>query len=307
MLNTPVLFIVFNRPDTTARVFEAIRQAKPKQLFVAADGPRPNKDGEKERCEIVRQIATKVDWDCELRTLFRSENRGCGRGPAEAITWFFENVEQGIILEDDCLPDQSFFWFCEELLEYYKYDERIMHITGNNFQFGEVIGVASYYSSIYTHNWGWATWKRAWAKFEYILKDVKIFTTSQSFYDLFSSDSERKFWQKSFSGLNGENYDVWDIQWQYCIQKNNGISLIPNKNLVSNIGFGQDATHTYDCDSLLSKISTSSISVITHLKEIERIKLNDLKFYNKVYAVNTSSRHFSNIFLKILKKIFPKS
>jgi hypothetical protein len=121
-LDCPVLFIIFNRPETTVRVFEAIRKAHPKQLFVAADGPRMGKEGEKERCEEARKIATQVDWDCEVKTLFRDENIGCGRGPAEAITWFFEHVEKGIILEDDCLPSQSFFGFCEKLLERYKND-----------------------------------------------------------------------------------------------------------------------------------------------------------------------------------------
>src|SRR5687767_5193193 len=132
MLNRPVLFIIFNRPETTKEVFEAIRKAHPKQLFVAADGPRIDKAGEKERCEEARRIATNVDWDCEIKTLFHDEDIGCGRGPAQAITWFFDHVEQGIILEDDCLPSQSFFRFCEELLQKHADEDKIQAISGTN-------------------------------------------------------------------------------------------------------------------------------------------------------------------------------
>ncbi|HKZ36424.1 MAG TPA: hypothetical protein VJ184_02160, partial [Chryseolinea sp.] len=129
----PVLFMIFNRPETTKRVFESIRNERPHRLFVAADGPRPNKPGEAEMCAEARKIATAVDWECEVKTLFREENLGCGRAPARAITWFFENVERGIILEDDCLPSHDFYLFCSILLERYRYDSRIMEIGGNNF------------------------------------------------------------------------------------------------------------------------------------------------------------------------------
>lgn len=166
MLSTPVLLIIFKRPDTTRQVLQAIRQVKPRQLFVAADGPRPDHPDEAEKCHQTRAVIEEVDWKCEVQTLFQQRNLGCGpgpvTGPVTAITWFFHNVEQGIILEDDCLPDLSFFRFCEELLDRYRYTEQIMHISGNNFLYGRKRGSASYYFSKYTHVWGWATWRRAW-------------------------------------------------------------------------------------------------------------------------------------------------
>jgi len=166
MLKTPILFIIFNRIDTTKQVFAKIKEAQPQQLFIAADGPRKNRLGEEKKCKAVREwVLSQVDWDCKVYTLFRDENLGCGRGPAQAITWFFDNVEQGIILEDDCVPDISFFNYCETLLEYYKNDERIMHITGYNPE--EI--------SHFKHNtsycfvpieicWGWASWRHFYKK-----------------------------------------------------------------------------------------------------------------------------------------------
>ena len=156
-----VLFIIFNRPETTQRVFDAIRLAKPTRLYIAADGPRENKTGEKELCEQARKIAQNVDWDCEVKTLFQKENLGCGKAVSHAISWFFENEDMGIILEDDCLPHQSFFKYCEELLEKYKNNDRIGIISGNNFQKKRKIGSFSYYFSDIVNIWGWATWARS--------------------------------------------------------------------------------------------------------------------------------------------------
>ena len=145
MFNTPILFVIFNRLDTTFKVFEKIREIKPKKLYIAADGPRKQIEGENEKCAKVRSIETLVDWDCEVKTLFQSENLSCGPAVSTAISWFFNNEEQGIILEDDCLPNTSFFHFCEEMLNYYKENETIMHIGGTNFQDGRMYGKADYY------------------------------------------------------------------------------------------------------------------------------------------------------------------
>ena len=156
-LETPVLFLVFNRPDTTAQVFEAIRQAKPPRLYVASDGAREDKEGELEKVKQVREIVSQVDWNCEVKTLFRDKNLGCKIAVSSAIDWFFEQEEMGIILEDDCLPHPTFFRFCQELLERYRDDERIGMISGNNFQFGRKCTDYSYYFSMYSHIWGWAS------------------------------------------------------------------------------------------------------------------------------------------------------
>ena len=161
-MDTPILFLVFNRPDTTSKVFQRIREIQPLKLFIAADGPRPEKEGEKEKCETVkRSVLENIDWPCEVKTLFRNNNLGCGKAVSNAITWFFQNVEEGIILEDDILPDKSFFNFCKDLLEKYRYDERIKVIGGSNIHKKAGIKDSYYFSSI-CRIWGWASWRRVW-------------------------------------------------------------------------------------------------------------------------------------------------
>lgn len=167
-----VLFIIFNRPETTQRVFEAIRLAKPSRLYVAADGARENKAGENELCEQTRKIIQNIDWQCDVKTLFQKENLGCGKAVSKAISWFFENEEMGIILEDDCLPHPSFFKYCEELLEKYKNNEMIGIISGSNFQKSKKIGDCSYYFSDLINVWGWASWARNWNDFKFNVNEL---------------------------------------------------------------------------------------------------------------------------------------
>jgi len=263
-LHTPILFLIFNRPDTTQRIFNAIKQVKPKQLFVAADGPRPDKEGEIEKCEQVKKIIEQVDWDCEVKTLFREKNLGCKIAVSSAINWFFENIEEGIILEDDCLPSQSFFWFCQELLEYYGNDTRIMTISGNNFQFGKVIGEGSYYFSKHVHLWGWATWKRAWRYYDVDIKSFEKFKKEGQINNIFRIKQQQKYWMKIFQITYSSKINTWDYQWAYTCFINNGLCVTPNVNLVSNIGFGIDSTHTKDKNSIFSKTEIKDIKNIIH-------------------------------------------
>jgi len=162
--STPILFIVFNRLDTAQKVFESIKLIRPKYLFVAADGPRVDVAGEKQKCEDTRAIIKQIDWDCDIKTLFREKNIGIKNAVSSAITWFFNNIEEGIILEHDCLPNDSFFIYCEEILNKYKKNEQVMHVSGNFFQ-PTPVGKNDYYFSRIPHIWGWATWKRAWVKY----------------------------------------------------------------------------------------------------------------------------------------------
>ena len=242
-LTTPILFLIFNRPDTTRRVFNEIRRGKPTKLFVAADGPRKNKKGENERCQAARDIINQVDWDCKVKTLFRGKNLGCKMAVSSAIDWFFENVEEGIILEDDCVPSQSFFWFCQELLEKYKDDERVMMISGTNVNIEWKSDLQDYHFSYYGGIWGWGTWKRAW-----------------NYFDVEMSKWKNTYWRKQIKYLIGEkqykerarNYektftkqlDAWGYAWSFARLINSGMSVVPSKNLISNIGFNSEATHT---------------------------------------------------------------
>jgi len=295
-LHTPILFLIFNRPDTTKKVFNAIRQAKPKQLFVAADGPRENKEGEKEKCEQVRKILEQVDWDCEVKTLFRDKNLGCKIAVSSAIDWFFKNVEEGIILEDDCLPSQSFFWFCQELLEYYRNDTRIMHISGDNFQFGRKRGEGSYYFSKYSHVWGWATWRRAWKCFDVNMKSFEEFKTENQINNVFQIKQQQKYWIKNFELTYNGKINTWDYIWLYACFINNGLCIMPNKNLVSNLGFSKEGLHTKDENSIFSKME---------IKEIEEIKHANFILADQEADLLTSKLCFGNIniFNRIKNKI----
>ncbi|MFA6103025.1 MAG: glycosyltransferase family A protein [Victivallaceae bacterium] len=253
----PILFLVFNRPETTIKVFEAIRQYRPQQLFIAADGTRPDRPGEAEKCAEVRKIADAVDWPCEIKTLFREHNLGCRDAVSSAINWFFENVEEGIILEDDCLPHPDFFRYCQELLEYYRNDERVMHISGSNFQRGLKRGDASYYFSSYAHIWGWASWRRAWQYYDADLKKLDITVLQNTF----NSKKISKRWLEILQEVKNMNphFNTWDFQWSYTLFEHNGLAVTPNVNMISNIGFGS-GTHTLKKDSEFAEIPAESIA-----------------------------------------------
>lgn len=260
-LNTAVLFLVFNRLDVTKQVFQAIRQAKPPRLYIAADGARKNKEGEAEKVIVVRNhILDNIDWDCEVKTLFREENLGCKYAVSGAIDWFFEQEEMGIILEDDCLPSQSFFWFCEELLERYKNDRRVWHISGDNFQEGVARGEGDYYFSKYNHIWGWASWADRWEHYNVEMNTYQGFKASNEIINIFSKKNHQKYWSDVFQKVEKGQIDTWDYQWTYTVLANSGLSILPNKNLISNIGFGPDATHTMNLESKQSKLPRCDMS-----------------------------------------------
>lgn len=243
-LSTPVLFLIFNRPDTTQKVFNEIRKAQPRQLFVAADGPRKDKPEDLEKCNKTREIIQQVDWECEVLILCREENLGCKIAISSAIDWFFSQVDEGIILEDDCVPDQSFFPYCEELLMRYRNDERIMVISGNNFLFGEKIIEDSYFFSRYPLIWGWATWRRAWDNYDVDMKLWPKFKQNNRIKDILQDTIQEKYWEDIFDNTYSGNIDTWDYQWTFCCWIQNGLSVIPQVNLVTNIGFDEKASHT---------------------------------------------------------------
>lgn len=244
-LNTAVLFLVFNRPDTTARVFEAIRQAKPPRLYVAADGPREGREGEAERVAKVREIATGVDWPCEVNTLFRDKNLGCKYAVGEAITWFFEHEEQGIVLEDDCLPSQSFFGFCEELLNRFRDNNDVFLVSGRNELDNFSPAESADYFFTYGSIWGWASWRRAWKFYDIELKDFEKWRVSPKALEL-KKCSNLKY-KEIISGceqtISGA-VSSWAYQWALTRIYFGGLGVTPKINMIRNIGFGDTATHT---------------------------------------------------------------
>ncbi|MGA2764953.1 MAG: nucleotide-diphospho-sugar transferase [Spirochaetia bacterium] len=265
----PVLLLIFNRPDTTSKVLEAIGRAAPSRLFVAADGPRRGNSSDVDLCSRTLDVVHKgISWECDVRYLVREGNLGCGRAPAGAISWFFEHVEEGIILEDDCFAADAFFPFCTSLLARYRNEPRVAHIGGFNCQLGKMRGDASYYFSRIFHCWGWATWKRAWAGFDFDMTDYAAFLAEGGLEKLFSDDSLQDFWRGNFdSAANGDG-SIWDYQWVYKNLKEACLAAVPNWNMIENIGFGKDATHTSRRRSLMPDIAHGIPSEITHPRSI---------------------------------------
>ncbi|TRU84856.1 MAG: glycosyltransferase family 2 protein [Microcystis novacekii Mn_MB_F_20050700_S1] len=300
-LTTPVAFLIFNRPDTTARVFEAIRQAKPPKLLVVADGPRPDRPDDVEKCKAARAIIDRVDWDCEVLTNYSDVNLGCGKRPATGITWVFEQVEEAIIFEDDCLPHPTFFRFCEELLNYYRHDERIMVISGNNFQFGRNRTNDSYYFSRYNHIWGWASWRRAWKYFDYDLKLWPKIKTENLITSILEDRKSVKYWTKNFQRTYEGNPTVWDYRWTFACWIQNGLTILPNVNLVSNIGFGEGATHTSSSKSKVANLPVEEM--IFPLKHppflLRHVEADDFTDHNIFYVslLSSLSRKLAKVFI----------
>ena len=285
-LNTAVLFLVFNKLNTTKQVFEAIQKAKPPRLYIAADGPREAIDNEEEKVKSVRDyIMSNIDWKCDVKTLFREQNLGCKMAVSGAIDWFFKNEEMGIIVEDDCLPNQSFFWFCEELLEKYKGDMRIGQISGDNFQEGVKRGEGDYYFSIYNHIWGWASWASRWKNYDVSLKS---FDNSTFIENIFSDKKTISYWKQIFASMKQQKINTWDYQWTFAIWKNKQLTVLPNTNLIQNIGFGTDATHTKS-ESELSNMEHSDLILKNHPINIERNleadEFTSKKMFNKTSII----------------------
>lgn len=302
MFKTPILFLIFNRPEITQRVFEEIKKQKPKYLFVAADGPRTKVAEDIEKCKATRDLVLKgIDWECEVKTFFRQENLGCGVAVSEAITWFFDNVEQGIILEDDCLPHPSFFRYCETLLEKYKENENVYGISGDNFQNGIKRGDASYFFSNYFHIWGWATWKRAWKHYDFNIVQLEEFKKNKIINKIDKRNVFENYWISILKKTANKEIDTWDYQWLFTVWNNEGLIVAPNINLISNIGFGNGATHT-TAASPFANMKIQDIGTIIHPKSIKVEKKADRYASDKVYNI-PKSRKFP---FKYLKRLFRK-
>ena len=251
-LRTPIAFFIFNRPDTTGRVFEEIRKARPPKLLVVGDGPRADRPDEAEKCQAARSTIDTVDWPCEVLTKYSDVNLGCKVRISSGLDWVFEQVEETIILEDDCLPHLSFFRFCEELLDRYRDDKRICMISGNNFQQGKIRTRNSYYFSRYTHIWGWASWQRAWKRYDVNMEVWPEIRDKGWLYEMPLKKKVMSYWTTIFENVYKNVIDTWDYQWLFACWIQNGLSILPNVNLVSNIGFNKEATHTKrnKCDNI---------------------------------------------------------
>ncbi len=295
-LSTTVALIIFNRPDTTAEVFAKIAEAKPPKLLVVADGHRPDRPGEIQKCEAARAIIDQVSWDCEVKTNYSERNMGCKLRVSSGISWIFEEVEEAIILEDDCVPHPSFFRYCEELLQRYRHDERIGMISGDNFQFGATRNDYSYYFSRYNHIWGWASWRRAWRYYDRDLTDWPAEFCRGSLRSRFESPVEYRMWSKAFNDVSKGRIDTWDYQWTCVLWLQSMLTVLPSINLVSNIGFGPEATHTVGISSAANLPAEKMEFPLRHPHNVLRDVEADRNTYKKMFHQNIVKRILASIY-----------
>ena len=263
-MDTPVALILFNRPEVTARVFAAIRAAAPRRLLLIADGPRADRPGEAELCRATRAAVEAVDWPCTVERNFSDVNLGCGRRVSSGLDWVFEQVPEAIVLEDDCLPAPSFFPYCEELLARYRQDERVALVTGTSFRTVPMRPVDSYHFSRYPTVWGWASWRRAWRRYDFRLKFWPALKAGHWLGDLLDDPAAVRFWSRLFDRVAAGEIDTWDYQLVCSLWAQGGLTIMPRNNLVRNIGFGPDATHTTNVDDVMAHRTAEAMEFPLH-------------------------------------------
>lgn len=279
-LEIPILFLVFNRMDTTMKVFSQIQKIKPPKLYIGCDGARQNYPGESENVKKIRTfLLENISWDCEVFTRFNKENMGCKNSVSKSIDWFFENEEMGIIIEDDCLPSHSFFQFCQELLYKYKNDQRIFLITGYNKQNKWKNDLQDYFFSNLGGIWGWASWRRAWNHYDVDIKDIDKFIAEDGFKNSLGKSLGKLKQDMIFNTVIRDNVDTWAMQWGYARHKNNALTCIPAVSLIKNIGFGEAATHTFG-------------------ENLDGVEANEMKFPLKENTFLVSDEEYDELLFK---------
>jgi len=293
-LKTPVALLIFRRPDTTEKVFEAIRQAKPPKLLVVSNMGRPTHPEEVAKCKAARSIIERVDWDCEVLTNYADTYLGCKQRIYSGLDWVFQNVEEAIIFEDDCVPHSSFFRFCEEMLERYRHDERIMAVTGDNFQTGRHRNDASYYFSRYTHFWGWATWRRAWQHYDVNMKVWPEIRDHGWLLDWLGDPKMVNWWVARFEEVYSDRKDTWDYQWIFSCWVQSGLCIVPKVNMVSNLGFGSESTHTRDSYDWRAGLPARELAFpLTHPRFVLQDEQADVFTQEKYYYFITNQRNLT--------------
>jgi hypothetical protein len=316
-MKTPVALLIFKRPETTEKILEVLRQVKPSKLLVFADGPRANQPDEVEKCNATRSIIERVDWDCEVLKYYSEDNLGCGLGPATGINWVFEQVEEAIILEDDCLPHPTFFRFCDELLDKYRDDKRIMMISGFNILGEWKSKDQDYHFSYFGAIWGWASWRRAWQHFDFDAKLWSDVNVKQGIKNLLGDELLYHYRAETFDQIyklrNHQNsgFDIWDYQWDLSMLVQSGISITPSVNLISNIGFTKDATHTKQAVSGIADLPVLPMSfplrqplgVLVDTEYDRRRARKRFKVPSRKFLLKSTFRQIKELITKNLKYI----
>jgi uncharacterized lipoprotein YbaY len=303
-MKTPVAFFIFRRPDTTEKVFEAIRQAKPSKLFVVADGPRPDRPGEAEKCAATRAIIDRVDWDCEVIKNYSDVNLSARIRVSSGLDWVFERVEEAILLEDDCLPNPSFFPFCETLLDWYREDKRIMMISGTNWLGEWKSDLQSYHFSYYGGIWGWASWRRAWQYYDVNMKLWQNQEARNRIKDILANNYHYKVRANNFDATYSKKVDAWDYQWSLARLLQSGLSIVPCVNLISNIGFGEDATNTKSANSIVANLQTEKLEFPLKFNTITVVDRDyDKVLFQKITNSVQLSARIKTKLTKVIQKV----
>ncbi|HLF34048.1 MAG TPA: hypothetical protein VI583_07415 [Cyclobacteriaceae bacterium] len=299
----PVLIIAYKRYDTVVRVLNAVEKVQPRNLYVAFNAPDPGRKGDQGKCDRVRKLFEQIGWPCSVVKLVRQEHLSARDSITGAISWFFSMVESGIILEDDCVPGMNFFYFCLTTLNKYKDDEKVMHISGNNFLGMDRKPGESYYFSNYCHIWGWAGWKRAWNAYDPGITLMKARDFEKAIIPHLGRSMDNKYWLDIFRYLKSGNADTWDTQWLFSIWKNKGFSITPASNLVENIGFGKDATNTIlKTKTPLPEKLDDENAQITHPHNREINEQADVMTSDRLYRIKNRMRTF-NLKIKISRHL----
>jgi len=299
-MTPPVLLLAWRRPNTLRRVIDAIRPAAPSRLFVACDGPNGARVGEADKVAATRELIEKaVDWPCQIERLYSDTNLGCRDGPVTAISWFFEQVEEGVILEDDCVPHPDFLPYCSQLLDYYRDDSRVWCITGDNAT-GIKLASSDYsYGFIrYPLIWGWATWRRCWHRYLPAFDHIQEISENRSYIlELFNSNEELAHSRISYwmNIKTTNNRTIWDAAWAYTCLVNSGLTILPSVNLVSNIGFGFDSTHTLlkGKGGVREAADTRPILPLSHPPFVIRDSMAEISFEETIYGNSSNPNRVS--------------
>lgn len=295
LFDIPIAYFIFNRPKHTRQSFDVIRRLKPALLLIISDGPRPHVFSDIDKCQEVRSIVSNVDWPCEVRLSYSEENLGCKLRLTTGLDWVFNQVKWAIVLEDDIIPHPNFFNFVREMLLRYENSAEIMSITGDNFQRGLSRGDGSYYFSRYNHVWGWATWSKSWKLNDPEIRFWPSFRRSPQWKSLFPDLVERHYWEKIFDRVYFGEIDTWDYSWMLSTWYVGGLTVTPNVNLVKNIGFDAEGTHTISANLISHEIDKSgAFTEFSAPTDIKRDCIAD-KF--------TFDSHFEGNDLRILQKL----
>ena len=303
-IESPILLITFNRPGNTRKVFDSIRKARVKKLYVANDGPRKNNKEDRQTREEIKKIVSDIDWDCQLFTKFQDKNLGCGWGPASAISWAFENEDRLIILEDDCVPSMPFYGYCHYLLEKYKNDTRIWMISGRSHQVGSKhFDDKDYIFTHYGHSWGWATWKRCWIEFDMDMVDWPNFEKAGGAVNVLATEEQGRFYNQKYTKLYADKKlytHAWDFQANFSRLKNNGLCIVPAENLIQNIG--HLGTHSNKKNQFHEISASSDYQVIKEPKFVMISKeYEKLHFDTHIKKLFGSKPMYKRIINKIIK------